>query len=52
MNEFTDYEDFFSAVGDSIISIRYCESSYSITVEKFYQHFKQRLLNEIKEALE
>lgn len=45
--QFTDYEHFFAHLGEHIVELHFYESTRRISVEELYQHFADRLSEEL-----
>ena len=46
--EFNDHEEFFRSCGDYHLETSYFECERSFSVDEMYEHFKARLMEELK----
>jgi hypothetical protein len=47
-NRFKSHQEFFAKVGDDCVnSSSFCETSFPVTVEEMYHHFKSRMIHDL-----
>lgn len=51
-NRYKDWQELFYQGGDYVVTLRFYESDIAIGLEELYQHFKTRLMDELRAELQ